>query len=192
MEETDKKLLIRYRKGQVDALEALVEKYRRPLFGFIVNMTEGRDDAEEIFQEVWFRVIRRLSVYRHKNFFGWLVRIAHNLVVDRARRKKPDFSLDEEREDGRSTMADVFGNDPGPSARLEVSDVAQHIASAAAKLPLEQREVFVMRAKAGLSFKEIAGIQGVSINTALARMQYALSKLRVLLKRDYEDLDSIR
>jgi len=192
MEETDKQLLIRYRKGQINALEALVEKYRHPLFGFIVNMTEGRDDAEEIFQEVWFRVIRRLSVYRHKNFFGWLVRIAHNLVIDRARKKKPDFSLDEEREDGRSAIADVFGNDPGPSVRFEVSDVAQHIANAVATLPVEQREVFVMRAKAGLSFKKIAGIQEVSINTALARMQYALSKLRVLLKRDYEDLDNIK
>ena len=100
-EASDIALIGRYRRGEVRALEQLVEKYRRPLFGFIINMTGSRNEADEVFQEVWFRVIRKLAVYKHKNFLGWLLRIAHNQIIDRARRRKPDMSLDEERDDGR-------------------------------------------------------------------------------------------
>lgn len=186
MEKTDGELLARYRSGQVDALERLVYNYRRPLFGFIINMTEGRDDADEIFQEVWLRAIRNLGTYRHKNFLGWLVRIAHNLIIDRARSRKPDLSLNEEGEEGQSLAEVIPGNDPGPRSHVEANDFTENIAKAVASLPDDQKEVFVMRVQAGLSFKEIARIQKVSINTALARMQYALAKLRAMLKEDYE------
>ena len=63
MEASDHELLSQYRRGRVDALEVLIERYRRPLYGFILNMTEGRGDADEIFQEVWFRVIRKIGLY---------------------------------------------------------------------------------------------------------------------------------
>ena len=106
MEKTDKELVIKYQNGQVAALSQLVEKYQRPLFGFILNMTEGKDDANEIFQEVWFKVIKKISLYKPKNFFGWLVRIAHNTIIDRARRKKPDASLDEEKEEAGEPLSD--------------------------------------------------------------------------------------
>jgi len=188
MEKTDRKLLARYRDGQVDALERLVYNYRRPLFGFIMNMTEGHDDADEVFQEVWLRAIRNLGTYRHKNFLGWLVRIAHNVIIDRARARKPDLSLDEERKEGQSLVEVIPGNDPGPRSQVEANDLAENIAKAVAGLPDDQKEVFVMRTQAGLSFKEIARIQKVSINTALARMQYALTKLRAILKENYEEM----
>ena len=96
----DGQLIALYRKGEVAALEQLVDKYRRPLFGYIVNMTGRAGEADEIFQEVWFRVIRKIDTYRQKNFLGWMIRIAHNLVIDRARRARPGVSLDAEREEG--------------------------------------------------------------------------------------------
>ena len=188
MEPTDKQLLDQYRNGQTDALQALVQKYRRQLYGFILNMTEGSADADEVFQEVWFRAIRHLGTYKQGNFLGWLVRIARNLVIDKARRRKPVVSLDQEDEDGRSMKEALAGDDPGPRVKLEASDIGQKIAAAAATLPDDQKEVFLLRVQADLPFKEIAKIQKVSINTALARMQYALAKLRVLLQDDYDVL----
>ena len=188
MEGTDRELVDRYRGGQVEALEALVARYRRMLFGFIFNMVGGADDADDIFQETWFRVIRKIGGYREENFGGWLVRIARNIAIDRIRRRKPNLSLDAEPEAGRSLAEVIPGRDPGPRRRVEASDTGRSIARAVAGLPIEQKEVFLMRVEADLSFKEIARAQGVSINTALARMQYALAKLRPLLKTEYEGL----
>lgn len=189
MEVSDSELLTRYRRGQVDVLESLIEKYRRPLFGFIINMIQGRDEADEIFQEVWLRVIRNQAKYKHGNFCGWLVRIAHNVIIDRSRRKKPDVSLDEEKDEGLSLGQVIPGNEPGPASRLAGQDLGERITEAVNALPPDQKEVFLMRAKADMSFKEIAKAQKVSINTALARMQYALGKLRTVLEEDYEELN---
>jgi RNA polymerase sigma-70 factor (ECF subfamily) len=187
-EATDKTLIARYRGGDTDALDALVEKYRRPLFGYIINMIGGQDDAEEIFQEVWFRAIRKFDSYRQKNLFGWLVRISRNLVIDRARRRRPSVSLDAERDEGHALAETLPGDDPGPAHGVEMSELDQQVQAAVKQLPEEQREVFIMRVQANVSFKEIARIQKVSINTALARMQYALAKLREKLQDAYAEL----
>ncbi len=188
MEASDRDLLTRYRRGQVSALEVLIEKYRRPLFGFIVNMIHGRDEADEVFQEVWLRVIRNHEKYRHGNFCGWLVRIAHNVIIDRSRKKKPDVSLDEEKNEGFSLGQVIPGNEPGPALSMAGRDLGRKIVQAVNRLPLEQKEVFLMRVRSAMSFKDIAKVQKTSINTALARMQYALAKLRVVLEDDYREL----
>jgi len=185
MDTEDRGLIRQYRDGDVEALSALVEKYRRPLFGFILNMTEGQGDADEIFQETWFRAIRKLDSYRQKNFMGWLVRIARNLVIDRYRRKRPTISLDMTREDDTTPILELVDPGPGPTNQAVTQDDLGAVKRAVDTLPAEQKEVFVMRMQSGLSFKEIAKTQGVSINTALARMQYALSKLRPLLQNEY-------
>jgi RNA polymerase sigma-70 factor, ECF subfamily len=188
MDLNDTELLRRYRHGDVAALESLVEKYRRPLYGFIYNMTGGQDDADEIFQEVWCRVIAKFSLYRPDNFFGWLVRIARNLVIDRVRRRKDVVSLDAATPDG-GTLADVLSDgNRGPGQAAAAGELGRSIQAAVNTLPPEQKEVFVLRVQAGMAFKEIAVVQKVSINTALARMQYALAKLRPLLARDYAAL----
>lgn len=177
----DKLLLKRYLGGDRESLGMLVDKYRRTLYGYIVNMTQGQEDADEIFQEVWFRAIRKLALYRQKNFGGWLVRIAHNLIVDRSRRRLA-------RRDAVPGMpVNVSPDGPGnpdndPSREAAIRELGRQIEEAVRALPREQREVFVLRAHANLPFKSIAQIQGVSINTALARMQYALAKLRSRLQ----------
>jgi len=182
MEDSDSDLLVQYRNGRVQALEQLVERYRRPLFGFILNMMSRREEADDVFQEVWFRVIKSLDRYRDEKFLSWLFRIARNLMIDRYRKRKPLVSLEGENQQG------IALEDAIPDARRVASeqvaqrDVARRIAAAVASLPAEQKEVFLMRMEGEFSFKDIAGIQCVSINTALARMQYALGKLRKLLK----------
>ena len=182
MDVSDSELLVQYRNGSVQALEQLVERYRRPLFGFILNMMSRREEADDVFQEVWFRVIKSLDRYRDEKFLSWLFRIARNLMIDRYRKRKPLVSLEGENQQG------IALEDAIPDARRVASeqvaqrDVAGRIAAAVASLPTEQKEVFVMRMEGEFSFKDIAGIQCVSINTALARMQYALGKLRKLLK----------
>ncbi len=188
MDTEDRRLIEQYSDGDVEALSALVEKYRRPLFGFILNMTEGQGDADEIFQETWFRAIRKLDSYRQKNFMGWLVRIARNLVIDRYRRKRPTVRLDMTRDDGSTPVLELVDPAPGPTDQAVTEDDVGAVKHAVDTLPVEQKEVFVMRMQSGLSFKEIAKAQGVSINTALARMQYALSKLRPLLRDEYDTM----
>ena len=188
MEQSDRELIQRYLDGYTGALEELVHKYRRPLFGFICNMTRGNDEPEEIFQEVWFRAIKKLDLYKSKNFCGWLIRIAHNLVIDRARRRKPELSLDWDNNDGRSLVENIAHRDEGPVSKIEAGELGRRIEKETLLLPSEQKEVFIMRAQLSMSFKEIAKIQGVSINTALARMQYALDKLRQVLRSDYDEL----
>ena len=88
-DEEAKQWLAEYRSGRTEALGRLVEHYRRPLFAFIYKMTEGGSEADEIFQEVWFRAIKNVERYEDQSFLSWLFRIAHNLIIDRARRKRP-------------------------------------------------------------------------------------------------------
>jgi RNA polymerase sigma-70 factor (ECF subfamily) len=186
----DIELVARYRRGDVAALETLVERYKRQLFGYIVNMTGNAGEADEIFQEAWLKVIRKIHLYRHKNFFGWLVRITHNVVIDKARRKKPNISLDAESDEGTSIGNTLADSGPSPREGIGNEELGRSIAEAVATLPDEQKEVFLLRTQAELPFKEIAKIQGTSINTVLARMQYALTKLRVPLRECYEDLST--
>jgi RNA polymerase sigma-70 factor (ECF subfamily) len=186
METSDRELIGRYRRGDVDALDLLVERHRRVLFGYALNMTRDPDESNDVFQEVWLRAIRKLGSYRDRNFGGWLVRIAHNVIVDRVRRRKPEISMDREDDTGRSlTLATA---EAGPTDRAVARDIGARIAAAVTELPPEQREVFLLRVRVELPFREIARVQGVSINTALARMQYALAKLRPLLQADYDAL----
>jgi RNA polymerase sigma-70 factor (ECF subfamily) len=189
METPENAWLAEYRRGSVDSMEKLVEYFRRPLFGFILKMTEGREDAEEIFQEVWFRVIRNLDSYREKRFISWLFRIAHNLIIDRARKARPMAGLHPS-EPGQEDEIEARIPSPGinPALQVEDQDLGRRIATAVGHLPQEQKEVFLMRMEGDLPFREIAKIQGTSINTALARMQYALAKLRDELKADYWDI----
>jgi RNA polymerase sigma-70 factor (ECF subfamily) len=189
MDHPEREWLARYRAGDTEALGNLVQHYRRPLFGFILKMTERTGDAEEVFQEVWFRALKNLGSYQQKNFLGWLFRIAHNLVIDRARKARPvvDLAADQEGdEDPYETR--VAAGKLTATDHVAGRDLGVRIAAAVQGLPLEQREVFVMRTEGEVPFKEIARIQGTSINTALARMHYALGKLREILQEDYQDL----
>ncbi len=182
---SDDDLLERYRRGDVDSLQALVVKHRRSLFGFIWGMTGQGADADDTFQEVWFRALNKLRSYQHDNFPGWLMRIAHNVIIDRGRKQKPAVHLDDIDEDGCTPANAIPGNAPTPTELAISAELGRRIAQAVCELPPAQKAVFLMRTEAGLSFKEIAAAQKVSVNTALGRMQYALTRLRTALRADY-------
>lgn len=179
----DEVLILRYRdQGDVEALEALVLKYSDGLRGYLCGFLRNALEAEEVFQEVWLRVIRRSDRYRSRNFRGWLFRIAHNVVIDRFRRQKPNVSLDAS-PDGQPSLGETLdsGTESPRDAVVSVESL-EIIAEAVRSLPLPQREVFLMRAVSGLSFKEIAAASGIPLNTALGRMHYAVKKLRTVLR----------
>jgi RNA polymerase sigma-70 factor (ECF subfamily) len=182
-----RELLTRYRQGQTEALGELVQLYRRPLYAFILRMTEGRDDVDEIFQEVWLRAIKNMDRFDQRKLLSWLFRIAHNLVIDRGRKKKPDMSLQEEAGEGMTREDKVPSTGLAPDRQVGASELGGRIREAVEALPLLQREVFLMRTEAQLSFKEIAKIQKVSLNTALGRMHYATTRLRETLHMDFQD-----
>lgn len=189
MDDGDAKLLAAYRKGDVEALGRLVDKYQRPLFGFLVRFAANPGEADEWFQETWVRAIQHMNVFRQQNLLSWLFRIAHNLIIDQSRRRKPDCSLDAPLGDNGLPLADhIPAAISSPAAEAAGHDLGRRIEAAAARLPAEQREVFWLRMAADLPFKEIARIQRCSINTALARMQYALEKLRADLGPVYREL----
>jgi len=179
-----------FKKGDVEALAKLVEHFRRPLFAYILNMMQGRGDPEEIFQEVWLRAIRNLPRYRDRNFIGWLFRISKNLFIDQIRkenREVPATSLSDP-EEGEDPVARHPDRSASPDEQVAHRDTGCQIQQALSALPAEQREVFLMRTEADLSFKEIAVLQGTTLNTALSRMHYALQKLRPLLDHEYRAL----
>lgn len=181
--------LAEYRKGHVEALGKLVEHYRRPLYAFLYKMLERRSaDADEIFQEVWLRVIKNIERYEDQSFLSWLFRIAHNLIIDRARRARPTVDLSHGSDDGFSLEERLPSNKLGPEFEVAGRDIGIRITAAVARLPPEQREVFLLRTEGDVPFKEIAKMQKTSINTALARMHYAVLKLREELRGDYDSL----
>lgn len=193
MDPDDANLLAAYRRGDAEALGRLVEKYKRPLFGFLARFAAGPGEADEWFQETWVRAIQHMNAFRQRNLLGWLFKIAHHLVIDQARKRKPDTSLDAPLpESGEPLGATLAAGGPSPAAEAAGRDLGRHIEAAVARLPLEQREVFWLRMQAGLPFKDIARIQRCSVNTALARMQYALGKLRPALEPAYRDWQETR
>ena len=87
MEVDDQDLINEYINGDINALEPIIDKYKSPLYSFILKMTEGKDDADEIFQEVWFKAIKNIKKFKGGSLISWLFRITHNLIIDRARKK---------------------------------------------------------------------------------------------------------
>jgi len=192
MDAEDAKYLEAYLAGDTEALAPLVEKTKRPLFGFLTRFAASPAEADEWFQETWVRAIQHMNRKRPEKLLSWLFRIAHNLIIDQSRRRKPDTSLDAPLpQSGNALSSQIPASTLPPDLEAGGRDLGHRIEHAANQLPMEQREVFWLRMQADLPFKEIARIQNCSINTALARMQYALNKLRTTLAPEYRELQEI-
>ena len=171
----DEQLLLHYRSGDEDGFNELIERYRGPLFTVILRMVGDRGDAEDIFQETFYRVIRHRERFdAERKFSTWLYSIAVNLCRDYLRKGKR--SLISPREE----LPDAPGpeNPETDSWRREIGSAVE---SALAKLPFEQREVFLLREYGDMSFKEIAELTQSNLNTVLGRMHVAIRKLRAEL-----------
>lgn len=182
----DEGFMARYCRGEVKALDHLVEKHRVTLYQFLCRMTGSPSEADEIFQNTWLRVIHKPESFRGGSFKGWLFMIARNLAIDSLRRGSKQISLDVpvggEGQEGVTRLDSLAGNGPAPDDQAQWRDVRHDIERALDVLPEEQREVFRLRMETDMSFEDIAALQGVSRNTALGRMHYATTKLRSLLQ----------
>jgi len=175
----------RYLEGDIGAFDELVRRHSSSVFTFILRRVPDRSSAEDILQDVFIRMLTHLHEYRHRERMrAWLIRIAHNRIVDKARQDRAAHLVSTEMrhpaaEDTGPTLGDRLAApaQQQPEQLAEQRELAAAAQSALGQLAPAQRDVFLMR-QAGLSFKEIARIQGCSINTALGRMHDAVHALR--------------
>ncbi len=172
-----------YISGNELALELLIGKHQQRIFNFIYSKVLNRDIAEDIFQDTFFKVIRTLKngVYNEEGkFLPWVMRIAHNLVIDFFRKNKriPKF----ESQDDFDIFQFITDGAPNAENILVQDQITSDLQNLIQELPEDQKEVLIMRLYRDMSFKEIAENTNVSINTALGRMRYAIINLRKLIE----------
>ena len=169
---TDAELIRRYRNGDQTAFETLYARYRKPLYSYLNGMLPGNPArVDDLYQQAWLKALDSLSRYRDRQkFLAWLFRIAHNTAVDAMRREKHTETLKD-----ADCLPAPARDTPGDNDRRR--ELHASIEQAVNALPTEQAEVFRLRQQ-NMSFKEIAGIQKVSVNTVLGRMRYATKKLQ--------------
>jgi RNA polymerase sigma-70 factor (ECF subfamily) len=179
---SDAELIARYLSGDGAAFEILYEKYKRQLYSYIRRLLSGRDSpCDDIFQQTWIKAIANFANYKEsERFLAWIMRISHNLAMDYFRKYSK-----EDLDDFSSDKSEMFSTFDSPWRQLHRKELVGAIDECAAKLPLEQREVFLFRAD-DIAFKDIAEIQNCSINTVLARMHYAIKSLRNCLRVHYK------
>lgn len=172
----DHVLIDNYLAGSSTDFNLLYERYKRQLYAYLHRMLPGQHAVvDDVFQQVWLKVIKKLPIYQHNNKFqAWLMRIAHNMTIDHFRRNKKHLAVSVDDDD---TLIQLPDSREMPWSELCLDELSKEVAKALELLPLEQKEVFLMR-QDKISFKEIAEIQQCSINTALGRMQYAIKNLR--------------
>ncbi len=172
--------MLAYRDGEAAAFEALYSRHRARLFRYLLHQCGRREQADEMFQEVWMSVIRARSGYEvSARFTTWLYRIAHNRLIDgfRARGRLAEFEVD---------AADADGDPPDypapagvqPERLLERAQLAGRLLAAIEVLPAVQREAFLLATEGGLTVEEIGQATGTGFETAKSRLRYAYARLR--------------
>ncbi|MCC6540859.1 MAG: sigma-70 family RNA polymerase sigma factor [Flavobacteriales bacterium] len=181
----DQQLVHAYVQGNEKAFELLLNRHKRKVWSHIYLLVRERELTEDIFQEAFIKVIHTLKAGRYNEegkFLPWIMRIAHNLVIDHFRRtKKMPLVRSTEEHDVFATVAQPAKN---VEQRLVNTQIDADVRRLIENLPHEQREVVLMRTYLGMSFKEIAEHTDVSINTALGRMRYALINMRRMIKEN--------
>jgi RNA polymerase sigma-70 factor (ECF subfamily) len=179
---TDQELIGRYLAGSQSSLEKLIHRHKSRIFAYILMIVKEKELAEDLFQDTFIKVINTIRSGSYKEegkFIQWAMRIAHNLIIDHFRKAKR-IPVIENRDD-----FDIFEKVRIPVESIEEKIVTEQIHKDVKKLidylPKEQREVLIMRHYGDMSFKDIAEVTHVSINTALGRMRYALINLRKLV-----------
>lgn len=180
----DAVLVSNYIKGDESALSLLIERHQSKIYGFIYSKVSDRDISDDIFQDTFMKVIRTLKTKSYNEegkFLPWVMRIAHNLIVDYYRNnKKMPMQRDTEE---FSIFSVIKDNDPNIENQIIGLQIETDLRKLVEELPQDQKEVLVMRMYQDLSFKEISDLTGVSINTALGRMRYALMNLRKIIEK---------
>ena len=179
---SDSDLVQEYLSGSEIALEKLINKHQVRIFNFINSKVQNHDTAEDIFQDTFIKVIRTLKRGQYNEegkFLPWIMRIAHNLVIDffRKNNRMPKVKNTEEFDIFRF----ISDNSPNAEHSMVQDQVVKDLQKLIQELPEDQKQVLIMRLYRDMSFKEIAKNTNVSINTALGRMRYAIINLRKLI-----------
>ena len=181
----DSTLVADYIKGDESALEKLIARHSQKIYSFIFSKVFDRDITEDIFQDTFIKVIKTLKKGNYNEegkFLPWVMRIAHNLIIDHFRRnmRMPKFEGNDD-----FNIFSVIG-DPALNVEKQLikDQVENDVRKLIEELPKDQREVLIMRMYKDMSFKEIAEVTDVSINTALGRMRYAIINLRKIVEKN--------
>jgi RNA polymerase sigma factor (sigma-70 family) len=181
---TDNELIAKFVSGDMNSIELLINRYRKQIYTYIFLLVKNQHLAEDIFQDTFIKVIKSLDNGKYQDngkFLAWVLRIAHNLVIDHYRKERQlnatsreDFGLD-------ILNSRKYAVKPAEDVIID-RQIRKDIRGLIDSLPSEQKEVLILRQYCELSFKEIADHTNVSINTALGRMRYALINLRRMVK----------
>ncbi len=180
----DNELVQQFIGGDQNSLEILIQRHKSRVFSYILLIVKNQELAEDIFQETFIKVIRSLKrgkYIENGKFVSWVLRISHNLIIDHFRKEKLRGTISSD-----NSSVDIFNSQKFSEETIEDQLVNNQILSEVKELinelPEDQQQVIYMRHYMELSFKEIADQTGVSINTALGRMRYALINLRKLIE----------
>lgn len=177
----DSALMLRYRDGDVTAFELLYKRHNDALYRYLMRLCRHRDNADDIFQEVWGKIIKSRDSYRRTaKFTTFLYRVAHNCFIDHIRRNKRHMHAVDIEPDNHPDMGEQ------PDAIAERSFARRRLDAALLDLPDEQRDAFLLREEAGLSLDQIASVTGTNRETAKSRLRYAVKKLRAAIDEPVE------
>jgi RNA polymerase sigma factor (sigma-70 family) len=183
MGEGDEQLMLAYAGGDARAFESLYARHKGGLYRYVLRSVKGRAEAEELYQDIWMRVIEARARYApHAKFATWLYTIAHHRLVDHWRAKGLSLvSLDDE----ASAMAEPVAPPASEPQRIaEAQQALDRLAGALAALPLAQREAFLLHHEAELTAAQIAAVTGTNEEAAKSRLRYAMKKLREAIGDD--------
>lgn len=181
----DALLVKNYIAGDENALAVLIKRHQSKIYGFIYSKMADRDVADDVFQDTFIKVIKTLksnSYNEEGKFLPWVMRIAHNLIVDHYRKSKKMPMLRETEE--FSIFSILTDTSLNVESRIITDAIEKDLQKIIHELPDDQKEVLMMRIYQDLSFNEIAELTNVSINTALGRMRYALMNLRKIIEKN--------
>jgi RNA polymerase sigma-70 factor (ECF subfamily) len=185
---TDTQLVSMYVNDDEKAFEELLTRHQRKVFSYIMMMVKDYDVANDIFQEAFFKIVRTLKSGKYNDegkFLPWVMRISHNLIIDHFRMNKKMPKVSQyvgSEEDEYDIFSGMSNGDLNAEDQMAATQVKSDVKKLVSKLPEEQKQVVIMRHYMDMSFKEIADVTDVSINTALGRMRYALINMRKMIE----------
>jgi RNA polymerase sigma-70 factor, ECF subfamily len=196
-ETTDEALMEQYLKGDAKAFEALLRRHERAVYHFLFRMVRHKQTSEDLLQDTFLRVVHHAKDFQGRSkFTTWVFTIARNLCLDHSRRQKfrKHASLDaplSDDKDSASRVDFVPSREASPQEELSAKELMARLDKAMLTLSEDQKEVFLLREKSGLPFKEIAEIVGCPENTVKTRMRHALEKLQKALETEREELAKV-
>ncbi|MCH8976501.1 MAG: RNA polymerase sigma factor [Proteobacteria bacterium] len=180
---SDEELMLSYQQGNATAFEVLYERHKGGVFRYLLAKCQQQAIAEELFQDVWMKLIAARDRYEVRaKFTTYLYQLAHNHFIDYYRRTRTDVFLQKDHDEDVEQMAS--NDQKQPDDQLEIQQQIEMLSKLVDDLPDEQREAFMLREEAGLTVAEIAEVTGVNAEAAKSRLRYAVKKLRAGLQKN--------